>query len=120
MFGRKMKRELSVQERDWLTQGLHSMATGEYRGGGIWVDLKTGKTVPKDDSIDPAPYLEQVPSLQIVGQCSCGDSTCHTVRFQNYAKGRSIALAQYHTDDGRMLIIHVNEDTGKIAELEII
>jgi hypothetical protein len=42
------------------------------------------------------------------------------VKFQNFETGKSVALVCDSTDDGRMLIIHINEDNGLIAELEII
>ena len=88
--------------------------------GGIWVECKTGKVVPKDEPIDTQRYLAQVDDLQVGSQCSCGAPHGHLVQFQNYATGKSVGLVTYHTDDMRMFLIHVNTDTGKLAELDMI
>jgi len=115
-----MNRELTKQERDWLIIGLSSLKTGEYFGGGQWIDTETGKTKPLDEPIDPNYWLDQVDILRVVSKCNCGESNCHTVQFQNFEPKKSIALVCDSTDDGRMLIIHIHEDTGLIAELELI
>jgi hypothetical protein len=115
-----MNRPLTNQERNWLIRGLKTLETGEYFGGDNWIDTETNKRKSLDQPIDPLFHLQEVESLYVVGQCNCGERNCHTIQFQNYEKGKSAAIVCYHTEDKRMLIIHINESTGKLAELEII
>lgn len=89
-------------------------------GGGHWVDVETNEIVPLDDVVDQRPYLGQIDSLQVVSQCKCGEPNCHTVQFQYFRPGKSAGLVCYHTEDKRQLIIHVDEDTNLLSELEII
>jgi hypothetical protein len=117
---KRQNRPITEQEREWLVQGLQSLATGEYSGGGNWIDCETGKVLPKDEPIDPKPYLDQLDALRVMAQCDCGDPNCHTVHFQGFSPGNSVALVEFHTEDDRMLIILVDRDTDKLAELEII
>lgn len=113
-------RELTAGEREWLILGLRTVATGEAWGGGRWVDTGTGLIEPRDSLVDPRPLLDQVDSLRVVGRCECGDPRCHTIRFQHYERGKSVAIVSHSTDDGRLLVIHVHEQTGLLAELEIV
>lgn len=113
-------RSLTEQEKNWLIRGLETLKTGEYFGGGNWVDLETNKTKELDEPLDPEFFLAQIDELRVVGKCHCGDATCHTVEFQNFEIGKSVAIVCSSTEDRRMMIIHINEDTGPLAELEII
>ena len=115
-----MNRKLTEQEKKWLIRGLNTLKTGKYFGGGRWVDMKTGKTLPLDKPIDPRPFFNQIDDLRVVYKCKCGDKNCHTVHFQHYCRGKSVAIISYYTKDGRRLIIFVNEQTRKLSELEII
>ena len=115
-----MNRKITEQEKKWLIRGLNTLKTGRHLGGGLWVDIKTGKTLPLDKPIDPNPFLDQIDDLRIVYKCKCGNENCHTVHFQNYRRGRSDAIVNYHTKDERLLIIFADQETGKLSELEII
>ena len=115
-----MDREITKQERDWLIKGLNTLETGQYFGGGRWIDTKSGETKPIDEPVDPKYWFNQIDNLRVVGKCDCGESNCHTVKFQNFESGKVVALVCDSTYDGRMLIIHIHEDSGLIAELEII
>lgn len=115
-----MNRKLIKQERDWLISGLNSLKTGEYFGGGRWIDTETGETKQLDEPIDPKYWLDKIDNLRVISKCNCGESNCHTVQFQNFEPKKVVALVCDSTDDGRMLIIHIHEDSGLIAELEII
>jgi hypothetical protein len=114
------ERELTPQEREWLVLGLQTLATGEAFGGGRWIECESGSVKSVDSPVDPEPYLSQVSSLRVIGDCPCGEPKCHTVRFQHYERGKSVAIVCHHTSDGRQLIINVHEGTGLLAELEII
>jgi hypothetical protein len=113
-------RPITDQEREWLKRGLETLPTGEYEGGGTWIDMETNEVKPLDEPIDPTFWLDQVDGLTVVGQCMCGESNCHTVRFRRAGAGSIVALATSATSDGRMLIIHIDDDSGELAELEII
>jgi hypothetical protein len=115
-----LDRPLTTQEKDWLIRGLHTLGTGEYFGGGNWIDLQTKEKLPLDEPVDPSFLLDQIDNLRVIGQCECGEANCHTVQFQHYQRGRSVAIVCYHTEDKRQLIIHINEDSGLLAELEVI
>ncbi|QQS42118.1 MAG: hypothetical protein IPM63_04010 [Acidobacteriota bacterium] len=110
---------MTEQEREWLVLGLETLRTGEYFGGGNWVDLETNKAKELDQPLDPQPFLQQIDELRVVDKCPCGEARCHTVTFQNFEIGKSVAIVCSSTKDSRMLIIHINEDTGRLAELEI-
>ncbi len=114
-----MNRELTEQETNWLISGLKTLETGEYFGGGSWVDLDKNKTKELDEPLDADFFLEQIEGLRVIDKCPCGEATCHTVKFQNFEIGKSVAIVCSSTEDKRMLIIHINEDTGQLAELEI-
>jgi hypothetical protein len=113
-------RPITEQERAWLMRGLESLPTGEYQGGGKWIEVETNQVKPLDEPVDPTLWLEQIDGLMVVGQCMCGESNCHTVRFRRAGEGRVVALATSSTADRRMLIIHIDDDSGELAELEII
>jgi hypothetical protein len=115
-----LNRELTSQERAWLRSGLASLATGEYFGGGSWINTETGAAKPLDEPVDPSYWLEQIDTLRVVGQCDCGEPNCHTVQFQDFETGSVRGLVSYHTEDGRILNILINERTGRIAEPEVI
>lgn len=115
-----MNRLLTQQEKSWLIRGLNTLATGEYFGGGRWVDTKTNKTKKLDKPINPEFFIEQIENLRVIGSCNCGEANCHTVQFQNFEIGKLVNLVFYNTEDKRMLLIHINEDTNQLAELEII
>ncbi|SMB96919.1 hypothetical protein SAMN00808754_1708 [Thermanaeromonas toyohensis ToBE] len=117
---REVPRPLTEEEREWLRQALSLLSTGEYLGGGRWVDAETGQVLPLDPPIDPEPYLAQIERLQVVDMCRCGDPGCHTVRFQHYRPGKSVALVHTNTLDGRQLIVFVDEETELLTELEVI
>jgi hypothetical protein len=82
------------------------------------VNEETG--VPLDPPVDPAPYLAQVDELVVVDQCKCGQPGCRTVSFQHYRPGRAVALVHTETEDGRVLIVGVDEETDGLAELEVV
>ena len=113
-------RPLTLQERAWLVEGLQTLAAGEHFGGGQWTDAETNTVKPRDEPVDPAPYLAQVDSLRVVGRCECGEINCHTIRFQDYGLGEHSALVMSRTDDGRLLIISISEATERIVELEVV
>jgi hypothetical protein len=113
-------RPITDQERTWLERGIETLPTGEYQGGGKWVAVDTNKIKPLDEPIDPTYWLQQLDGLTVVAQCLCGESNCHTVRFRRSGAGRLVALATSSTPDRRMLIVHIDEDSGELAELEII
>ncbi|MCG0279053.1 MAG: hypothetical protein L5656_11125 [Thermanaeromonas sp.] len=64
--------------------------------------------------------MAQIEGLQVVDMCRCGDPGCHTVRFQHYRPGKSVALVHTNTLDGRQLVVFVDEETGLLTELEVI
>jgi hypothetical protein len=115
-----VNRELTEQEKNWLIDGLKTLETGEYFGGGRWIDLDTNETKEHDEPIDAEFFIAQIDELRVVDKCTCGEANCHTVKFQNFEVGKSVAIVCSATEDKRMLIIHINEDTDKLAELEII
>jgi len=115
-----LPRSLTEEEKRWLRQALALLSTGEYLGGGRWVDVETGETMPLGPPVDPEPFLKQLDSLLVVDECRCGDPNCHTVRFQHYRPGRSHALVHTETDDGRQLIVFADEETRLLTELEVI
>ncbi len=115
-----MNRELTEQERGWLIRGLNSLETGEYFGGNRWVDTQTGEIKNIDEPIDPKFWLDQIDDLRVVGKCSCGKQSCHTVQFQNFEKGKVEAIVSYYTEDKRILNILIHEESGLIAELEVV
>jgi hypothetical protein len=112
-------RPITAQERAWLIRGLNSLATGEYVGTGV-IDLDTGTPPPPGPPVDPQPYLDQLDNLVVVKKCNCGQKSCHTVDFRQSKKARHCGLVMTQTDDGRFLIISVNELTNELADLEII
>jgi hypothetical protein len=103
-----LNRSLSEQERTWLGRGLAVLQTGKHRYG------------DSSRAVDTRRYADQIDGLRVVHQCECGEPTCHTVHFQHFRRGRSIALVDTTTEDGRMLIVLVDEDTDMLAELEVI
>lgn len=113
-------RPLTEEEKGWLRQALALLPTGEYMGGGRWHDPILGGTMPPDPPIDPEPYLAQIDDLVVTSRCDCGDPGCHTVQFQHFREGRSVALVHTTTGDGRQLIVFVDADTGMLSELEVI
>ena len=113
-----LPRPLTDQEKEWLKQALALLPTGEYFGGGRWVDALTGEVAPPDPPIDPEPYLKQLDSLMVVGRCQCGDPRCHTVWFQPQ-RCRSYVLVHTSTGDGRELVVFVDSE-GRLTELEVI
>jgi hypothetical protein len=115
-----MNRALTEQEKGWLLRGLNTLGTGEYFGGGNWIDMETNERLPLSEPVNPQHLIEQIDNLSVVGECGCGEPNCHTVQFQNYERGKSEAIVCYHTEDKRMLIIHVHADSGLLAELEIV
>ncbi|HEY0048829.1 MAG TPA: hypothetical protein VGB68_06075 [Pyrinomonadaceae bacterium] len=115
-----MNRPLTEQEKEWMIRGLKTLETGEYFGGGNWIDTKANEIKPLDEPVNSEYFLNQIDNLRVVGKCNCGAPDCHTIQFQHFDKGKSASLVCYHTEDNRMLIILINEDTGKLAELEII
>lgn len=119
-----MNRKLTQQEKKWLRRGLKTLPKGEYFGGGKWIDVKTGKIKPKDKPLENKKYLEQIDGLRVIKKCKCGEKSCHTITFQHYKDGyhggRSVLLAESHTEDGRMLIVFADRKTKMLTELEII
>ena len=115
-----MKRALTEQEKTWLLRGLNTLATGEYSGGGNWIDAKTNELLPLAPPVNPQPLIDQMAELQVIEQCNCGEPSCHTIRFQHFERRKSKKIVFYHTEDKRLLLIFVNRDSGLLAELEII
>lgn len=113
-------RPLTDRGKAWLLQALALLPMGEYLGGGRWVDEETREVMPLDPPVDPAPYLEQIDDLAVIGACGCGNPACETVYFQHYRSGRAAPLVQTETDDGRVLIVYVDEETKKLVELEVV
>ncbi len=61
-----------------------------------------------------------MPGLRVVRKCPCGDRFCHTVEFAREGSGDVSLLVDHYTEDRRLLLIFANEESGEIAELEII
>lgn len=116
-----MTRELSDQERVWLVSGIKSLSE-EYQAPPVHRHyISAGKSVlDKPELIDSKPLLEQIDGLRVVSKCGCGESSCHTVQFQHVQQGTLETIVNHYTDDGRMLNIDINEETGLIAQLEVI
>ncbi|WP_035107943.1 hypothetical protein [Desulfovirgula thermocuniculi] len=115
-----LPRTLTEEERKWLEEALVLLPTGEYMGGGRWVDVETGETIPLDPPVHPKPYLAQLNDLLVVEECGCGVPECHTVKFQHYRPGKSCALVHTTTDDGHQLVVFADEEMGLLTELEVI
>lgn len=113
-------RPLTEQEKDWLRQALALLPTGEHMGGGCWHDPILGGALLPDSPIHPEPYLAQIDNLVVTSRCECGDPGCHTVHFQHYRKGKSVALVHTTTGDGRQLIVFIDGETRMLSELEVI
>ncbi len=111
---------MTEQEKNWLIRGLKTLETGEYRGGGKWIDGKTGKVKPLDEPKNAEPFLRQIDEIEVIYKCACGEPDCHTIRFQNFERGKCGAMVTTATEDGRMLIIDVHRETNLLAGLEII
>jgi hypothetical protein len=112
-------RKITAKERAWLIRGLHSLSTGEYVGCHA-VDLDTGTHPLPGKPVDPRPYLAQLDTLVVIKKCGCGQKTCHTVTFRQSKSCPPSNLVFSKTDDGRLLIIDVNRETGELSGLEII
>jgi len=120
MLMKVIDRPLTEQERAWLIQGLATLPTGKALGGGVWAKYHTGEVDPLGPPVDPEPFLRQIEGLRVVGICDCGEPDCHTVTFQHAAGGKRASLVYSHIEDGRLLIIDLNKDTGLLAQMEII
>lgn len=115
-----MNRPITEQEKNWLIRGLKTLETGEYFGGGNWIDTETNEKKPFDEPVSSNFLLNQIDNLRVIDKCDCGETNCHTIKFQHFESGKSVAVVCYHTEDERMLIIHINEDIKMLSELEII
>ncbi|MBC7324172.1 MAG: hypothetical protein H5T99_02510, partial [Moorella sp. (in: Bacteria)] len=113
-------RPLTEEEKGWLREALALLPTGEYMARSRWRDPILGGTMPLDLPIDPGPYLAQIDELVVTSRCDCGDPRCHTVTFQHFRQGKSVALVHTTTGDGRQLIVFVDADTRMLSELEVI
>lgn len=111
-------RPLTDQEKEWLRRALALLPTGKHLGGGRWRD-EAGRLKPLDPPVDPAPYLAQIETLEVVDRCHCGDPDCHTVYFRGWKPGGGLALVHTSAEDGRELIVFVDE-ADRLVELEII
>ena len=114
-----LNRKITSEERAWLIHGLSSLRTGEYVGCHA-VDIATGTKPSPGAPIDPQPYLDQLDTLVVTKKCNCGQKNCHTVSFRRQGNSQSVALVEHQTDDGRLLIICVDEATRELSELEIV
>lgn len=63
-------------------------------------------------------YLDQINSLQVVGECGCGDPSCESVYFQNYEHGKSECIAHCFLENSKYIAVFANGD--KLSELEIV
>ncbi len=97
-----------------------TMERGEHFGGGVLTEEKTGQVKPRDKAVNPSFFLDQVDSLIVTDMCRCGQADCHTVYFQHYRGEPTGAIAFHFADDGHTVIVHVDDKTGKIGELEVI
>ena len=114
-------RPLTDKERHWLITNLALLAVGLQVGGGHWVNADTGDPLPPSEPEDPTPYLAQIGRLRVVGKCGCNDPTCHTIMFRDYRTVNAIrTLVCGHTDDRRLAIIDVDDDSGELIGLEVI
>ncbi|CAN5632167.1 MAG: hypothetical protein ACR2N0_18320 [Rubrobacteraceae bacterium] len=100
-----MDRQITEQERTWLLRSLKT--------------LEAGEGFPDGEIVYAAPYLTQLGELRVVGECECGEPNCHTIKFQHFGEGASVAFVDHHTEDGRMLTIFEDE-AGMLSELEVI
>jgi hypothetical protein len=115
-----MSRPLIPQERKWLIEALSTMERGEHFGGGVLVEQKTGAVKPRDRAVDPSFFLNQVDSLLVTSKCECGDPNCLTVYFQHYRGFHTGVVAFHQSGDGHTIIVHTDDGTGEINELEVI
>ncbi|GEM_PF-1552553 len=115
-----MARKLNEEERKLLVLGLKTLETGEYFGGGNWIDLKTGLLKKKDNPINPGYFLKQVNGLRVVKEDNHNCGKDHTLYFQNYKEGKNVGIINYSLKNKGNIIIFVNEDTGKLSMMEIV
>lgn len=115
-----MNRKLTKQEKKWLIYGLKTLETGEYRGGGKWIDGKTGKIKSLDEPKSAELFLRQIDEIRVVRKCDCGQPECYTIKFQNYEPRKCGVMIETVTEDGRIMLIDVHNETQIPAGLEII
>jgi hypothetical protein len=116
---RRVDRPLTDQERHGLIRGLETPRTGEYMGGGRWLDPVTGGIKDLDEPVDPGPLLEQVDGPRVVIECARGEPTRATISFQDLPPGRCATIIHFRTEDQLPLILDVDRDTGLLGSLEI-
>jgi hypothetical protein len=123
------KRKLTSDERKWLILGLKTLKTGEYSGGGKWIDIKTGKVKNKDEPINPKIFLDQVDKLRVKSTCdckSCKQNDKHIIEFDfDESKGGSNVnivnySIEYKPKIWRNLLIFINNKTGQLTSMEIV
>ncbi len=114
-----MNRKLTKQEMDWLIFGLEYSQTDEY----LKRRKQTFKSAGKSTNIkspDLKFYLEQIDKLRVVRKCKCADPDCHTIKFQNFERGKCAVIIDAQIEDGRLLMIDIHKETKFLAGLEVI
>lgn len=114
-----MSRELTEQEKSWLVSGLKTMATGTHEAGAR-IRLGGGQLLGLAQPRNPSFYLAQVPGLRVIDEYKSEAEDIYWVKFHHPPQGASVGLVSSLTEDGRFLIILVDEKTRFIRELEIV
>lgn len=92
-------RPITAQERAWLLRGIAKL----------------------DDQDEIEAYTEGISGLVVEAKCDCGDPACHSVEFtRGEPETRTIGIACTTSGDGRTLIVHADERSGELVELELI
>lgn len=113
-----MPRELTQQEKSWLARGLNSLASGTYDPASRF-ETADGRILGLLPSRNPSFYLSQISGLRVVDEYQSESDGIYWVKFQHCPQEGSVGLVTYFTEEGRFLLIMVDEKTRFISELEI-
>lgn len=120
-----MARKLTSEEKKWLSIGLNTLKSGEYRGGGHWINIKTSKIKEKDNPIDPGFFLKQIDNLKVIATKKSKDFKL----IINFAVDKSQAgnnnclvnySIEYRPKLWRNLLIFVEDKAGQLTSMEIV
>ena len=116
-----MDRELTDEERKWLIEALTSLKDGnQFMGGTAQGDISVLPKVWRG-SMDPKFFLDQIDELRVTGECEChkDKSKTYSIYFQYYKPGCGGLVVMYPIKNGPSVSVFVDDETGKISELEI-